>query len=471
MKYHIFVLVWASLFSLALSRPLNIGDLLKEILENLKKHGGGGGSGGTPQCKNITNSLPAPGLADGYQSIIAAKGLKSPRGMTFDSKGRLLIVDRGVGIKQFTVDDCGLLTDSETIVADISLNHGIDISGDGKTLFASNSDAAFAWTYNPNSGKVSKKVTLVTGMDSTDHVTRSLMVPSANPNLLVISVGSNANIDNGTTEYSSGRSQIRGFMWKQIIASKKSVVFKESGVNLGWGLRNSVGITEDPAGNMWSVENSADNVERDDIDIHTNNPGEELNFHGSLLDLTTPRPNYGYPRCLTAWDPSAVSTWTVKRGEQFAVNPTVNFTDETCNTDYEPPRLAFPAHSAPLDIRFTAGADAIVTFHGSWNRQPPTGYQLVSIPFDPMTGQPVASSDSDAGFKPIMWNKDLTQCPGKCFRPTSIAISPLGALYMTSDSTGEVYRLTRGTSTGPTSPQNPTKPWWWPSWLPWPLNN
>ncbi|KAK6529451.1 hypothetical protein TWF281_008624 [Arthrobotrys megalospora] len=349
------LLIWASLFAPAFSIPPNFLDFIKSFR-------------GKGSCRTISNSLPAPQLASGYQSKLALTGLENPRQILFDKQGRLLVVDRGIGIKQFKVDKCGLLVGSTTIVEDSRLNHGIIISVDGKTLFASTSDAAYAWTYNTDTGTVSEKTSLVTGMSSGGHVTRSLLVPDGNPDLLLISVGSDGNFDEGTKEYSSGRSQIRGFKWKDLLS--ESVVYRESGTNFGWGLRNSVGLRDDKQGQLWSVENSADNIERNGVDVHTDNPGEELNFHGLVNDTSTSRRNYGYPVCFTAWDPSVIPDHgNIARGQQFSLDPDVD--DSTCASDYQAPRLAFPAHTAPLDIIFDKAGDAWVTMHGSWNRNPP----------------------------------------------------------------------------------------------------
>ncbi|KAF3920491.1 hypothetical protein ABW20_dc0107258 [Dactylellina cionopaga] len=234
------------------------------------------------------------------------------------------------------------------------LNHGLALSPDGKTLFASTASTVYAWTYSTSAGTVSGKTTLITGIPTGGHVTRSLLVPAANPDLLLVSVGSDTNIDQNTKIYSSGRSQIRGFKWKDLL--KQSVVFNSGGVNFGWGLRNSVGLRDDRKGQLWSVENSADNVARNGADIHTNNPGEELNFHGLVTDTTTRR-NYGYPVCLAVWDPTVIPNGNIARGQQFSLNP-AEISDAACASQYQSPRLAFPAHSAPLDIIFDGNGDA-----------------------------------------------------------------------------------------------------------------
>ena len=134
-----------------------------------------------------------------------------------------------------------------------------------------------------------------------------------------------------------------------------------------WGLRNSVGVAEHPeTGGLYSVENSADGITRDGVDVHENNPGEEMNFHGTLVDNTdtSQGSDYGYPECFAAWDPSALpNNSDLVIGDQFALNST---SDGIC-AERTAPRLTFQAHMAPLDIKFNSSGDqAWVTFHGSW---------------------------------------------------------------------------------------------------------
>lgn len=125
--------------------------------------------------------------------------------------------------------------------------------------------------------------------------------------------------------------------------------------------------------NQYSVENSMDDIKRQGKDVHNDNPAEELNYHGVVND-TDKNPlqgkNYGYPGCVSAWDPSVLSNPDLKVGSQFVPNlaagATIATADAECAT-FEAPRLVFPAHTAPLDIKFKAdGSAAFVSFHGSW---------------------------------------------------------------------------------------------------------
>jgi hypothetical protein len=125
--------------------------------------------------------------------------------------------------------------------------------------------------------------------------------------------------------------------------------------------------------NQFSVENSCDDLTRSNIDVHNDNPGEEMNYHGALQDTynTYIGKNYGYPNCFAAWDPSVlVPNNNIKVGTQFHIctpGDSGNTTDEFCQTERVAPRITFKAHIAPLDIKFNdKGTAAYISFHGSW---------------------------------------------------------------------------------------------------------
>lgn len=128
------------------------------------------------------------------------------------------------------------------------------------------------------------------------------------------------------------------------------------------------------------------------------------------------------------------------------VAPNTTFKDDSCKSVTTTPSLVFMAHSAPIDSKFdlTYG-NLYVTFHGSWNRSPTTGFKLVVVPFTKGTdGQykPVAPSTSNTGYTDVMINPDVTKCAGNgpsfssgCFRPAGLLFDSAGRLYMTSDTT------------------------------------
>ena len=83
-------------------------------------------------------------------------------------------------------------------------------------------------------------------MDQGGHATRTLLIPRHNPNLLVVSRGSDGNIDKDTVDIGSAKSQLRTFEVDKLLGGKDAVQYS-SGSVLGWGLRNSVGVAEDPS--------------------------------------------------------------------------------------------------------------------------------------------------------------------------------------------------------------------------------
>lgn len=142
-------------------------------------------------------------------------------------------------------------------------------------------------------------------MTNADHVSRTLTLSKKVAGQLLVSRGSAENIDLGTRDINSGRSQIRVFDLNSIPVGRPYDYASEGRI-LGWGLRNDVGVAEEPTtGGVYSVENSADQLTRDGVDIHTNNPGEEMNYFGPLSDPASETPpNYGYPDVSIMTEPS-----------------------------------------------------------------------------------------------------------------------------------------------------------------------
>ncbi|KAK3316302.1 hypothetical protein B0H66DRAFT_576241 [Apodospora peruviana] len=405
-------------------------------------------------CSNVpTASYPAPVVADGYNAQLIITGLSSPRGMIFDQKGALLVVEKGAGVTHITLQDNGgtcLSAGTTTrLIDDKGLNHGIELSADGKALYASTSTEVFSYAYDDVAISVSNQRTLIGNMSTSGHVTRTLLLSRKQPGLLLVSQGSSRNIDPKATQVSSGISQIRAFNISDL-PDDKVYSYASDGKMLGWGLRNSVGVAEEPmTGGIFSVENSADQVSRMGTDIHEEDPGEEMNFHGFLNGSTESwGGNYGYPDCLALWGTGVPELGSMKVGSQFSYEESGSpVSDEDCARSYVAPRLTFEAHTAPLDIKFNKeGTLAYVSFHGSWNRDDPAGYKLSVIAF--ANGQPTEPTDSTTAAVPVLSNQDTGVCPGNCFRPAGLAFDSQDRLFMTSDSTGEIYVLQRTTPPG-----------------------
>jgi glucose/arabinose dehydrogenase len=248
------------------------------------------------------------------------------------------------------------------------VNHGLQLSVDNTQLFASSREGVYSWPYDPKEPKVTGDYsTWITGMNQTGHSTRTLLISQKVPGLLLVSRGSGPNIDPLARDITTGVSQIRVF---NITGTPTEYKYTDGKV-IGWGLRNSVGMGENPAdGGIWSNENASDNMFREEKDIHETSPGEEVNYHGTLAASSELHgKNYGYPDCAAAWDiPNLPRNTQLKVGSQFTHNDTVQgIDDQKCNKDYIHPRLTLPSHWAPIDIAFNSkGTVAYMTSHGSW---------------------------------------------------------------------------------------------------------
>ncbi|MFY0254763.1 PQQ-dependent sugar dehydrogenase [Chitinophaga sp. 30R24] len=110
------------------------------------------------------------------------------------------------------------------------------------------------------------------------------------------------------------------------------------------------------------------------------------------------------------------------------------------------PIASFPAHMAPNGLLFYTGSQfperykngAFIAFHGSWNRQKgQKGYFVVFVPFkDGKPGKWEVFADNFAGIENI-------QSPSQAqHRPCGLAQGPDGALYVTDDVKGTVYKIT-----------------------------
>jgi glucose/arabinose dehydrogenase len=117
------------------------------------------------------------------------------------------------------------------------------------------------------------------------------------------------------------------------------------------------------------------------------------------------------------------------------------------SSEYIDPVAAYPAHMAPDDILFYTGNEfpakykngAFIAFHGSWNRapEPQAGYYVIFQPFK--NGKPFGNWEVFAdGFA----GSPEKAASGRAdHRPCGLAQGPDGALYITDDVKGAIYKI------------------------------
>jgi glucose/arabinose dehydrogenase len=184
------------------------------------------------------------------------------------------------------------------------------------------------------------------------------------------------------------------------------------------GVRNSVGFDWHPSTReLWFTDNGRDML-GDDV------PGDELNH--------APKPglHFGFPYCHQ--DALADPEFGVKRG---------------CG-EFRAPARTLDAHVAALGMRFYTGSmfppeyrnQILVAEHGSWNRSVPQGYRLSLVRLQKNT---VTAYERFAeGWLRGVQNKTARGATGDVTgRPVDVLVMPDGALLVSDDFAGAVYRI------------------------------
>ncbi|OAA67945.1 Six-bladed beta-propeller, TolB-like protein [Niveomyces insectorum RCEF 264] len=406
-------------------------------------------------CKGVSAMRYTHQIHADWQITKLAGGLRQPRTVVFDPHGNMLVLQATSGISVHTFGPDGCINKTSTLVANRGLNHALTLTPDGQTLYASSETTAWQWRYDAAAMAVADEKVVVRGMAQGVHSTRTMVVVPQKPNLVLLQVGANNNWDYGAASPSAGRAIVKVFDMDTVPAGGYS--YNTGGTVFGYGMRNEIGLAVDPAGHVWGVENSGDDFRRTvngaAKDIHKDNPAEKLNYLG---DPTDPKGTwFGYPTCFAVWEPSLITDTAFKTGDQFVVTPNATFGDKDCVGQATPPRLSFQAHSAPIAAAFDVGATNLyVTFHGSWDRQPGTGYKLVQVPFTKLASElydPVASADSQKGYNDILWAQS-NACQSQsltissCWRLAAATWDPAGTrLILSSDNSqeGELFVLAK----------------------------
>ncbi len=177
------------------------------------------------------------------------------------------------------------------------------------------------------------------------------------------------------------------------------------------GIRNTVGFDWHPqTGELWFTDNGRDWLGNDA-------PPDELN--------RAPRAglHFGYPYC---------------HGRAIA-DP--EYGGKHSCTEFTPPMRELGAHVAALGMRFYTGTmfpeawrgRIFIAEHGSWNRFPPFGYRLTTARIE--GGRVVAYEVFAEG-----WLNGITAWG----RPVDVQVMPDGALLVSDDKAGVIYRISYG---------------------------
>ena len=249
--------------------------------------------------------------------------------------------------------------------------------------------------------------------------------------------------DNPCTEL-----ETRGGVWR-FDANKTNQVFSPA-QRYATGIRNAEGYAFDSMGRLFVTQHGRDQLHSNWPEFYK--PEEEATLPAEELVLLKSGGDYGWPECYYDGVQKKLvlaPEYGGDGGKKVGV----------CANKLAP-AAAFPAHWGPngavhydgknFPSRYRDGV--FIAFHGSWNRAPYAqgGYNIVFQPLDGdhASGTCEIFADGFAGAKKTP--------EGATYRPTGLAVGPDGALYISDDIRGRIYRVVyTGDPAGPAPKATP----------------
>ena len=299
------------------------------------------------------------------------------------------------------VDGDGV-AETRTVFA-TGLNSPFGMALVGSTLYIANADAIVRVAYATGATRITAtptKVADLPGGPINHHWTKNI-IASADGTKLYASVGSNSNVAENGIAAEEGRAAI----WEVDPRSGATRVFAT-------GLRNPVGMAWAPQGGaLWVAVNERDELGSDLVPDY----------------MTAVRDGgfYGWPY-----------SYYGQHVDDRVKPPRPDLVARAIVPDY-----ALGAHTASLGLASSKGSALGAAFangmfvgqHGSWNREPASGYRVIFVPF--AAGRPTgAPIDVLTGFLDRVGNAQG--------RPVGVAIDKRGALLVADDVGNTIWRVT-----------------------------
>jgi glucose/arabinose dehydrogenase len=375
----------------------------------------------------------APTPADGLEVAAFADGLEHPRWLYVLPNGDVLVAETnappkpedGKGIKGWVMglvmeragaavpsaDRITLLRDEDgdgtvdtrtVFLEGLYSPFGMALIGDD--LYVANTDAVVRFPYEEGATEIDAAGETVTELPAgpiNHHWTKNV-IASPDGAELYATVGSNSNVAENGMAAEEGRAAI----WQIDPASGDKRLFAT-------GLRNPNGLAWEPhTGALWTTVNERDELGSDLVPDYMTSV-EDGGFYG--------------------WPYSYFGDHVDERVEPQRPE----LVEEALVPDY-----ALGPHTASLGLTFAADArlgepfsdGAFVGQHGSWNREPLSGYKVIFVPFDDQ-GRPAGEAlDVLTGF--------VDEDGDALGRPVGVAIDAAGALLVADDVGNRIWRVT-----------------------------
>ena len=342
-------------------------------------------------------------LPKGFAIDVFARDVENARMMEVAEDGTLYVTrrDKGDVLMLRDTDGDGKADQRETVAKKENM-HGIEIDGDTVYLMTVNDVYRTSRAEDGTLGEL--ELVADRFPEGGQHPNR--MVQLGPDGKLYVSVGSTCNACAETNEENATITVMNtDGSDRRVFAS---------------GLRNTIGYGFEPeSGGLYGFDHGIDW-------LGDNEQHEEFN---RIEDGK----RYGWPY-----------VYALSRFNPQDTPPDSSFSDYAEGSQ-EPIGLHTP-HAAPMQMTFYTGdafpdefrGDAFIAMRGSWNRQPPSGYEVLRVDFE--DGKPVAMEPFVSGF--LMESAESPTGWGHMGRLAGMAEGPEGSLYLSDDTGGIIYRIT-----------------------------
>lgn len=298
-------------------------------------------------------------------------------------------------------DGDGVAETRKVLRNDLASPSGIEWR-DGK-LYIANHDALVSFDYALGADVVGgDPAKLMDLPPAGNHWMRNIFMPPEG-DVIYVAVGSASNIGENGMEIEKGRAAIHEYN----IESGKSRIFAT-------GLRNANGMAYNPwSEELWTTVNERDMLGSDMVPDYLTNVPIGVNYGWPWYyykDNVDDRVEAPMPATLPGY----------VRNPEFALGPHVAALG-----------LVFTEEGSRMGAGF--GKGAFIARHGSWNRKPPSGYDLVYVEFDERGNPQGKPKEVLGGF--------LTGDGTTRGRPTWVDWAGDGALLMSDDTAGIIWRV------------------------------
>jgi glucose/arabinose dehydrogenase len=294
-------------------------------------------------------------------------------------------------------------------------------------------------------GPVKNVSTVISGLPATgDHVSKTIALKDGS--LMYLNIGSATNSCQQLNRQAGSLGidpcpelGTRAGVWTLDPGVLKQKATSSGVRRFATGLRNMVALAVHPSGELYGVQMNRDNLVDNWPALYT--AADDARLPSEELLRIQQGADYGWPYCYYDGSLSAKVLAPEYGGDRVATG--------RC-TNARGPLLTLPAHWAPISMTFYRGTafparyryGAFIAFHGDyfWGDRPRTdspGYNVVFVPFS-ATGDPLGAAEvfADGFAGPSAVSRATAR-----YRPTGVAEGPDGALYVSDDVGGRVWRI------------------------------